>query len=106
LFTRTSRHREIVNVLQRQLEVAEALQRAAEARIERLTHDLERTHADLQQAVLLLGNMAQRPVGKTLFDEDIFREDSRLPDVFLSPDPDEFVSGEEILQELDGKRGD
>lgn len=100
----TDRHHlqtELVH-LKGELAVARAILRERESRIERLEHDLSQTHADLQQAVLLLGGMSNRPVGKTMFDEDVFKEDSKLPDTFLSPPPDEFLSGEEILQELDG----
>ncbi len=88
-----------------ELAVARALLQERESRIERLEQDISQSRSDLQQAILLLGNMAQRPTGKTLFDEDIFREDHKLPDTFLSPAPEDFISGEEILQELDEQRG-
>lgn len=79
--------------------------KASEQARERLELEYERLRHDFQAVVSMLGNQAQRPVGKTLTDDDIFKEQTDMLDTFLSPAPDEYVAGDEVLNRLGDEDG-
>jgi len=83
-------------------EIASLQQRLADMKEweARLSADVLSYRADLARLIDRLGTPTPGQLARTLFDEDPFRE-QRGPDEYLSPDPEEPVDVDAIVQALD-----
>lgn len=72
---------------------------------DRLEHELDLLRTDYRNLTDRVINMASRPVSKSLFDDDPFKEVNK-PTEFLSPDTPETVDFEALAQTLEEKGGD
>lgn len=76
----------------------------AENLVDLLRADLERLRQDFNELTRITAGRVP-PKLSPEFTKDPFQEDRSLPEIFLTPDPDELgVSGEAILNEIERAR--
>lgn len=79
----------------------EATLRERDRQFEILRNDYDQLRADYTALTAVVSNMAQRPLGnKALMDQDIYREDDKQPDSWVSPDEGEIFDPEELLDKI------
>lgn len=80
----------------------EAKLSAEENRRERAELELERLRQDFNELTRLTAGRIPPKLAPE-FDKDIFREDKNLPEIFLTPDPDEVGLSVDLAAELMAK---
>ena len=89
----------------RRIAELEATLRERERQEDLLRHDYDALRADYAAIVANVSNMATRPVSQTLFDADVYKEDDKQPDVFVSPPEDAPISFEDLMERLTETEG-
>ena len=72
---------------------------------DRLEHELSLLQADYRTLTQNLVNLASRPVSKSLFDSDPFKEVEK-PNEYLSPESSETVDFEALAEKLEESGGE
>lgn len=97
MFVTLKTHYDTCAALQR----AEAALSERDRTIERMELDHDRLRASYEAVVALMGNMAARPVPQVKpWQNDPF-EESKGPNVYLTPDPAEFPDMDILIQRIE-----
>jgi hypothetical protein len=85
--------------MERNFWAAERDRASLERALDQKTLDYERLRQDFNSVVVMLSNQAIRPQGKSIFEDDPFRE---IPgdDTYLSPEEGSAIDVEQIEKDL------